>query len=93
MTTIKIITATPGPSTTEQILDLIKSQTTGVTIKEISHHINRPVSMLQVYLKQLVTSKQICATKSQLGDGVNPVNSRLVRPKTIYTIAQKAHNN
>ncbi len=68
VTTIKIISATPGPTTTEQILELIKSQSTGMTIKEISSQINRPVSMLQVYLKQLVSSKQIYTKKRQQDD-------------------------
>ena len=86
MTTIKIISATPGPTTTEQILELIKSQTTGMTIREISSQINRPVSMLQVYLKQLVSSKQICAKKSQLSDGINSANYSRTHLKTIYTI-------
>lgn len=70
VTTIKIISATPGPTTTEQILELIKSQSTGMTIKEISSQINRPVSMLQVYLKQLVSSKQIYTKKRQLDDSL-----------------------
>lgn len=70
VTTIKIISATPGPTTTEQILELIKSQSTGMTIKEISSQINRPVSMLQVYLKQLVSSKQIYTKKQQQNDSI-----------------------
>ncbi len=88
MTTIKIISATPGPTTTEQILELIKSQATGMTIKEISSQINRPVSMLQVYLKQLVSSKQIYAKKSQPCDDRNLVNCPQTHMKTIYTIRQ-----
>ena len=89
MTTIKIISATPGPTTTEQILELIKSQATGMTIREISSEINRPISMLQVYLKQLVSSKQIYAKKSQPSDGKNLVNCSKTHIKTIYTIRQK----
>ena len=88
MTTIKIISATPGPTTTEQILELIKSQATGMTIKEISSQINRPVSMLQVYLKQLVSSKQLYAKKSQPCDGGTLVNCSQTHMKTIYTIRQ-----
>ncbi len=88
MTTIKIISATPGPSTTEQILELIKSQSTGMTIKEISSQINRPVSMLQVYLKQLVSSKQICARKSQNRDSIHQRNYCQNRLKTVYLVKE-----
>ena len=91
MTTIKIISATPGPTTTEQILELIKSQATGMTIKEISSQINRPVSMLQVYLKQLVSSKQIYTRKSQHGDFVSSLGTsrRQNNLKTIYLAIER----
>ena len=85
MTTIKIIGATPGPTTRERILELIKSQATGMTIKEISSQINRPVSMLQVYLKQLVYQKQIYTKKCQQGDSL----TRQTRFKTVYLAFNK----
>ncbi|HHP7231589.1 MAG TPA: hypothetical protein ACFCUY_12120 [Xenococcaceae cyanobacterium] len=77
MTTIKIISATPGPTTSERILELIKSQGTGVTIKELSSQINRPVSMLQICLAQLVSSKQIRIKSCDAGNTVNPIEAAI----------------
>ncbi|MGF1540707.1 MAG: winged helix-turn-helix transcriptional regulator [Pleurocapsa sp.] len=67
---IKIINATPGPDTTEQILTIIQAQNTGITIKEISKSINRPVSMIQICLKKLISSKDIFVRKNKTGSGL-----------------------
>ena len=67
---IKIINATPGPDTTEQILAIIQAKSTGTTIKEISKNINRPVSMIQICLKKLISSKHIFARKNKTGVGL-----------------------
>ena len=65
MTHFKIISATPGLTTQEEILKIIQEQSTGITTKQLSKVLNRPVSMLQVCLKQLIASKQIYSKKSQ----------------------------
>lgn len=70
MIAIEIITATPGPSTSEQILNLIEDRTTGITIKEISKIINRPVSMIQVCLKDLISAKYIITRQNKVGVGL-----------------------
>lgn len=67
---IKIIDATPGPTTSDLILKLIRKQTTGMTLKQICQTLNRPVSMVQVCLKTLISSKQIFARKSKTGVGL-----------------------
>ena len=70
MIEIKIISATPGISTREKILQIIQARSTGVTIKEISKIINRPISMIQVCLKDLISSKDIFTRKNKVGVGL-----------------------
>ena len=70
MIEIKIISATPGVSTRQQILQVIQSRNTGITIKEISKIINRPVSMIQVFLKDLISSKDIFTRQNKAGVGL-----------------------
>ena len=70
MIKINIITATPGISTEEQILQLIQSRQTGMTIKEIRKILNRPISMIQVCLKELIASKAIITRKNKAGVGL-----------------------
>jgi DNA-binding IclR family transcriptional regulator len=67
---INIISATPGIGTQEQILQLIQTRTTGITIREISKLINRPVSMIQVCLKDLIAHKAILTRKNRAGVGL-----------------------
>jgi predicted transcriptional regulator len=67
---IKIINPIPGPNTSETILEIIKKRQTGITIKEICRMVNRPVSMVQVCLKTLISSKSIYARKNKTGVGL-----------------------
>jgi hypothetical protein len=67
---INIISATPGISTEEQILQLIQARKTGITVKEIRKIINRPISMIQVCLKQSIASKAIVTRKNKAGVGL-----------------------
>ncbi|AFY77102.1 MAG: winged helix-turn-helix domain-containing protein [Hydrococcus sp. C42_A2020_068] len=64
---IQIISATPGPTTTERILELILAHPQGITIKELSNRLNRPVSMVNLCLKPLLTSKQVYVRLSESG--------------------------
>jgi hypothetical protein len=66
VTYIKIITPTPGIKTSEKILQIIEARETGITIKQLSEIVHRPISMLQVCLNQLTLSKQICARQSKV---------------------------
>lgn len=56
---ITIISATPGPKTEETILDLILTHPQGLTVKELSQRLNRPVSMIQICLNSLLERKQV----------------------------------
>lgn len=70
MIEINIIKATPGISTHDQILLIIQARNTGITIKEISKIVNRPVSMIQVCLKDLISAEKIFARKNKVGVGL-----------------------
>lgn len=57
-----IIEITPdfsSSTTTDRLLDSIRDRPDGVTIKELSDTLNRPVSMLQICLKILIASKKV----------------------------------
>lgn len=64
---IQIVKPTPGPTTTEKILELIFAHPQGITVKEICRSLNRPVSMVQICLKTLQSSRQVYAKKHQSG--------------------------
>ncbi|WP_319422412.1 winged helix-turn-helix transcriptional regulator [Pleurocapsa sp. FMAR1] len=70
MIEINIISSTPGISTHAQILQIIQARNTGITIKEISKIVNRPVSMIQVCLKDLISSEAIFIRKNKVGVGL-----------------------
>ena len=70
MIEIKIISGTPGINTRERILELIQSRSTGITIKEICKLINRPISMIQICLKELIADKAIFTRKNKVGVGL-----------------------
>lgn len=63
--TIKIISATPGVSTTEKILDVISLCPQGITTKELSNQLNRPVSMVNSCLKYLMNTNLVYARLDQ----------------------------
>ncbi len=64
---IQIVKPTPGLTTTEKILELIFAHPQGITAKEIGRSLNRPISMVQICLKSLQSSRQIYAKKEQSG--------------------------
>lgn len=64
---IRIIKATPGPTTTERILELILAHPQGIATKELSKSLNRPVSMINHCLKRLIASKQVGVRLSESG--------------------------
>ncbi|MDJ0714587.1 MAG: hypothetical protein QNJ54_10255 [Prochloraceae cyanobacterium] len=67
MRTIKIIQATPGLTTTERIEQLIENHPQGITIKELSRTLNRPISMVQICLKSLISWRKVYAKPSKSG--------------------------
>ena len=70
MIEINIISAKPGIGTHEQILQLVRSRNTGIKIGEISKLINRPISMIQICLKDLIAEKAIFSRKNKAGVGL-----------------------
>ncbi|YAI82543.1 MAG: winged helix-turn-helix domain-containing protein [cyanobacterium endosymbiont of Rhopalodia sterrenbergii] len=59
-----IIRPTPGPTTTQQIQELILVHPQGITVKKLSSRLNRPVSRVQFCLKSLLNIKVIKAKRS-----------------------------
>lgn len=70
MIEIKIISASPGTSTQEQVLKLVQARKTGITIKEIKSIVNRPISMIQIHLRELIADKAIITHKNKAGVGL-----------------------
>lgn len=70
MIQINIISATPGISTEEQILQLVRARKTGIKVREIERVLNRPISMIQICLKELIASKAIVSRKNKAGVGL-----------------------
>ena len=70
MIEINIISATPGMSTQEQVLQLVRARKTGITIKEIKRILNRPISMIQIHLKELIADKAVITHKNKAGVGL-----------------------
>ena len=70
MIEIKIINASPGMSTQEQVLQLVQTRKTGITIKEIKRVLNRPISMIQIHLRELIADKVIITHKNKAGVGL-----------------------
>ncbi len=58
---IRIIKGSSGPTTTEEVLQLIVASPQGITVKEMCRVLNRPVSMIQICLKALKSSRQVYA--------------------------------
>ena len=67
MPTIKIIQATPGPKTTERLLNLLQNYPEGITMRKLSQQLNRPVSMVNICLKNLISAKQVNVKLSKNG--------------------------
>ncbi|MEM6611795.1 MAG: winged helix-turn-helix domain-containing protein [Cyanobacteria bacterium P01_C01_bin.72] len=70
MIEINIISATPGISTQERVLKLVQARKTGITIKEIKRILNRPISMIQIHLQELIAAKAIVTHKNKAGVGL-----------------------
>ena len=64
---IQIISATPGPTTTERILELVLTNHQGITVKELGQRLNRPVSMVQHCLRHLISSQAVGVRLSEDG--------------------------
>ena len=61
--TFTIITATPGLTSTEKILELLENYPERLTVKQLSELLNRPVSMTQICLKLLVSCQKLTSNE------------------------------
>ncbi len=67
MAIIEITPDLPHPTTTDRLLESIRNHPDGLTIKELSDILNRPVSMLQICLKILIASRKIAVKQHKHG--------------------------
>jgi hypothetical protein len=56
---VQFIKATPGPRTDDRILEVIHANPQGITAKQIAKQIGRPISMVQICLKSLLSRQKI----------------------------------
>ncbi len=61
-----IIKAKPGLTTNEKILELLENNPDGLTVRQLSDQINRPISMIQTCLKLLVSCKKVVSKKIEV---------------------------
>ena len=59
MTRITFIQPRGGLTTAERILQLIQDHPQGLTLKSLSQKTNRPISMLNICLRNLIKDKQV----------------------------------
>lgn len=59
MNNIIFIKARGGLTTGEVLLNVINQHPQGLTLKQLSNSINRPISMINICLKQLSGSKEV----------------------------------
>lgn len=59
MVKIKFIQPRGGLTTAETILELIQENPKGLTMKSISQETNRPISMLNICLRNLIKDKLV----------------------------------
>jgi DNA-binding XRE family transcriptional regulator len=64
---IEITPDFPSSTTTDRLLDSIRARPDGVTIKELSDTLNRPVSMIHICLKILIASKKVAIEQHKNG--------------------------
>ena len=61
-----IIKARSGLTTNEKILKLLSNYPDGLTVKQLSDLLNRPISMIQTCLKLLVSAKKVVTKKIEM---------------------------
>jgi DNA-binding transcriptional regulator YiaG len=64
---IEITPDYPSPTTTDRLLESIRIHPDGLTVKELSEGLNRPVSMVQICLKTLIANRQVVVKQRSYG--------------------------
>jgi DNA-binding transcriptional regulator YiaG len=57
----------PSITTTDRLLELISQHPDGLTIKELADRLNRPISMLQICLKNSIASQKVAIEQHKSG--------------------------
>jgi Helix-turn-helix domain len=60
-------------TTTDRLLELLGDRPDGITIKELSDTLNRPISMLQICLKIAIASRKVAVKQRDLGGQIAKV--------------------
>lgn len=71
-----IVEITPDFSsltTADRLLELLGDRPDGITIKELSDTLNRPISMLQICLKIAIASRKVAVKQRDLGGQIAKV--------------------
>lgn len=55
-------------TTTDRLIETIRNCPEGLTIRELSDTLNRPISMLQICLKTSIASQKVALVQRQRGD-------------------------
>jgi Helix-turn-helix domain len=66
-------------TTADRLLELLGDRPDGVTIKELSDTLNRPISMLQICLKIAIASRKVAIKQRDLGGQI--VKVYVLRPE------------
>jgi DNA-binding transcriptional regulator YiaG len=64
---IEITPDYPSPTTTDRLLESIRKHPDGLTVKELSDILNRPVSMIQICLKTSIANRQVTVKQRSYG--------------------------
>jgi DNA-binding transcriptional regulator YiaG len=64
---IEITPDYPSPTTTDRLLESIRKHPDGLTVKELSDILNRPVSMIQICLKTSIANRQLTVKQRSYG--------------------------
>ena len=67
MAIIEITPDYPSPTTTDRLLESIRNHPDGLTVKELSDILNRPVSMIQICLKTSIANRQVTVKQRSYG--------------------------
>ena len=75
MYNLVFIEARGGQTMSERLVGIIREYPEGCTAKELSQRVNRPISMINTYLKGLISTKQV-RTRINKSSGKRLIYSR-----------------
>ncbi len=94
MAIIEITPDYPSPTTTDRLLESIRLHPDGLTVKELSEGLNRPVSMVQICLKTLIANRQVVVKQRSYGQKLAMVYiSKPTRQQANHQFQLSAHNS